>query len=385
MACWYEGPDVEKDSWHWTGVAVSLAQRIGLNRNPTGCKTMSDSRRRLLKRLWWSCYMYDRLIALSLQYPTRIDDEDFDVPMLSDDDFKDIKALEHSCSLHHSCISQEKLQQPYIANISIARAKLCVAIGRVIQAQYSVVFNVKIIGSTATRNMMLAPNKSLNNIHNVNTIYSELCTWAEQLPECCRYQRPQHGSFDTGKVAIIQRTMLQMEFETAMSALFRPYVFLPLTSDVQTWSEVQQTARLRLQSSALQVTKMAADIQRAELIQYLPTTAVAIILSASIDYFISMQGALHQAPIMKDFQQHKSLLETLREIYPEADFASSFLSTLVNNCSYENLFTQMAKLGSFQETPTSTGVIEQQSLSCISPSELLISRLSEVASVTIRP
>ncbi|KAL6884742.1 hypothetical protein GGI43DRAFT_389010 [Trichoderma evansii] len=390
MACWYEKPDEEKDSWHWTGVAVSLAERIGLNRNPTRYKTISDSRRRLFKRLWWSCYMYDRLIALSLRYPPRIDDEDFDVPMLSDDDFEDIKALEYECGLQQSCLSQGKIQQPHIANIFIARAKLCVAIGHVIQAQYSVVFHDETLGNTGTRNIMLAPNKSINNIHNVNTIYSELCTWAEQLPECCRYQRPQHCSFDTGKGAIIQRALLQMEFETAVSALFRPYVFLPLLSDVQTWSEVQHTARRRVQSAALQVTQLAADLQRAGLIQYLPATAVAIILSAGIVHLTSMQGVLHEAysSIMRDFQQHMFLLEALREIYPEADFASSFLSTLVHNCSNEKLVTQIAKPGGFQETFTLTGVTEQESMFCISPSQLLVSRFSGMASTgpaTLRP
>ena len=34
MTYWYETPDDQKDTWHWMGVAISLAHTIGLHRNP---------------------------------------------------------------------------------------------------------------------------------------------------------------------------------------------------------------------------------------------------------------------------------------------------------------------------------------------------------------
>lgn len=94
MTYWYETPDDQKDTWHWMGVAISLGHTIGLHRNPANTN-MPPQRRKLWKRIWWSCFMRDRLIALGMRRPTRIKDEDFDVPMLVEDDF-DIKALPDS-------------------------------------------------------------------------------------------------------------------------------------------------------------------------------------------------------------------------------------------------------------------------------------------------
>ena len=83
MTYWYETPDDQKDSHHWMGIAVSLSHAIGLNRNPENSPSLDETRQRLWRRIWWSTYMRDRLIALGMRRPTRIKDTDFDVPMLT--------------------------------------------------------------------------------------------------------------------------------------------------------------------------------------------------------------------------------------------------------------------------------------------------------------
>jgi hypothetical protein len=69
------------------GVATSVAHTIGLHRNPDNTN-LDVKRVKLWKRIWWSTYMRDRLIALGMRRPTRIKTEDFDVPMLTLDDFE---------------------------------------------------------------------------------------------------------------------------------------------------------------------------------------------------------------------------------------------------------------------------------------------------------
>ena len=68
------------------GVATSVAHTIGLHRNPER-SNMDPKSTRLWKRIWWSTYMRDRLIALGMRRPTRIKAEDYDVPMMTLDDF----------------------------------------------------------------------------------------------------------------------------------------------------------------------------------------------------------------------------------------------------------------------------------------------------------
>lgn len=77
----------QKDSWHWLGVSVSLAYSIGMHRDPAN-RYLSVRYRRMCKRIWWSIYICDRLLALGLRQPMRIRDCDFDVPMVTTDDFE---------------------------------------------------------------------------------------------------------------------------------------------------------------------------------------------------------------------------------------------------------------------------------------------------------
>ena len=88
MTYWYESPDDPKDVWHWLGIAVSVARTIGLNCDTSNAPLMSPQQRRLWKRIWWSCYMRDRLIAIGMRRPMRINEGDFDVAMLELDDFE---------------------------------------------------------------------------------------------------------------------------------------------------------------------------------------------------------------------------------------------------------------------------------------------------------
>ncbi|KAJ6444633.1 C6 transcription factor (Ctf1B) [Purpureocillium lavendulum] len=96
MTYWYEDPDHHKDARHWMGVAISLAQTLGLHQNPnsTGIPAPKQG---LWKRIWWSCFIRDRLIALGMRCPTRIQDNDCDVPMLVESDF-DIQVLPEDSS-----------------------------------------------------------------------------------------------------------------------------------------------------------------------------------------------------------------------------------------------------------------------------------------------
>ncbi|KKA20995.1 hypothetical protein T310_4975 [Rasamsonia emersonii CBS 393.64] len=87
MTYWYETPDDQKDTWHWMGVSLSLAHTIGLHRDPAN-SGMGPRKKRLWKRIWWSTYTRDRLIALGMRRPMRVKDDDCDVPMLTIDDFE---------------------------------------------------------------------------------------------------------------------------------------------------------------------------------------------------------------------------------------------------------------------------------------------------------
>ncbi|KAN0122880.1 Fungal specific transcription factor domain containing protein [Hyaloscypha variabilis] len=86
MSFWRAGPLLEKDTRHWLGAAISLAQTKGMHRS-SSTSTFVDAK--LRKRIWWSLYIRDRQCSAALGLPTRIRDEDCDIEMLDPSDFEE--------------------------------------------------------------------------------------------------------------------------------------------------------------------------------------------------------------------------------------------------------------------------------------------------------
>ncbi|KAL9470861.1 hypothetical protein ACSS6W_008802 [Trichoderma asperelloides] len=86
MAFWHSKWDGHSQPWYWTGVAISLAQILGLHRDPDSVKfntSIPSHRRHLWRRLWWSCFFRDRSLSLTLGRPMRINLSDCNMPMAS--------------------------------------------------------------------------------------------------------------------------------------------------------------------------------------------------------------------------------------------------------------------------------------------------------------
>ncbi|UNI18970.1 Cutinase transcription factor 1 beta [Purpureocillium takamizusanense] len=340
MTYWYETPDDQKDTWHWMGVAISLAHTIGLHRNPEAT-SMSVSKQRLWKRIWWSCFMRDRLIALGMRRPTRIKDEDFDVPMLVETDFE-IQALpESNTVIPKECrLMRDVAMQRELATMCIAKAKLCVCISHMLKAQYSVLIRDKMKPENTTNStMMLFPNKQLDNVESINAVDIELSAWAESLPECCNYRPLNPLDVKDGKSTVaVQRTLLHMVYHTTISALHRPQ-FLPSSpSQAPTTSrQTQEISRLRVRDAASQITRMATELHHLRLERYLPTTGVTVILPAMIIHLLEMKNPTPQARdrATKGFRQCMRVMEKLREIYAAADYATGFLDAALRKAAID--------------------------------------------------
>ncbi|RYP00603.1 hypothetical protein DL765_010903 [Monosporascus sp. GIB2] len=89
LAFWCSDLGERAESWHWMGIAISLSQTLGLNRDPDrGHRNtrLSDRQRRLWRRIWWSCFFRDRWLSLAMGRPMRINIRDCDTPMTSAED-----------------------------------------------------------------------------------------------------------------------------------------------------------------------------------------------------------------------------------------------------------------------------------------------------------
>ncbi|KAF2460894.1 fungal-specific transcription factor domain-containing protein [Lineolata rhizophorae] len=334
LTYYYETPDDQKDTWHWMGVATSVAHTIGLHRNPER-STMDAKRVKLWKRIWWSTYMRDRLIALGMRRPTRIKTEDYDVPMLTLDDFE-IGAIPDtvSCVPADCVVAKDVDRQRQLALMCISKAKLCLCVSHVLSKQYCVLNNNQGMVNDRTT-MMLLPKKFDPDTCDVQMCDEELRRWQEELPAEARYSETSSGlaSIDLCKA------LLHMVFFTTLSALHRPQV-LPSANPTQVSSpaaspagspSLLEVSRKNVRRAAAAITSIAQKLDQRDLVRYLPTTGVTVLLPAIIIHLLDIKApdeATRRASL-RGFCQCMAVMGKLRDLYSAADYSTAFLEAAI--------------------------------------------------------
>ena len=339
MTYWYETPDDQKDTWHWMGVAISLAHTIGLHRNPEK-SNMEPNKKKLWKRIWWSCFMRDRLVALGMRRPTRVKDEDFDVPLLTEKDFE-IAPISDSITIvpRHCTLMRDVEAQRQLAQMCIAKSKLCLCISHVLTAQYSVLVKAQGMqgqeGSTRS-SIMLFPKK-LDQTNEVKRCGEELSDWIDELPECCEYSDVMSPG-NSGPPVFVQRSLLHMIYFTTLSALHRPQV-LPSASSTQRdkCRELQDLSRKKVREASREITRISQELRIRGLEKYLPTTGVTALLPAIIIHLLDIKASNDEArqAALDGFCQCMQVLEKLRDNYASADFATQFLEAAIRKADID--------------------------------------------------
>ncbi|KAG0127516.1 putative fungal specific transcription factor [Tuber indicum] len=347
MTYWYETPDDQKDTWHWMGVAISLSHTIGLHRDPAN-SNMDPDRKKLWKRIWWSCFMRDRLVALGMRRPTRIKSEDCDVPMLTLDDFSiDTGPDGEEDSMFWSYGERQRKEmesrrQRELAILCIQKAKLCKVISRVLSAQYSVLNtnqgSLAADGSTRTT-MMLLPKKLDPECCQVERCDEELARWVQELPEEAIY-RPVGVNTPVDEVLTLHRNLLHMCYYTTVSALHRPQV---LPSAPAPWpaqrngSELQEISRRKVRQAASEITHLAEELIDLDLVKYLPTTGVTVMLPAVIIHLLDIKSsnALTRELSLEGFGLCMQVMQGLRQSYSAADYATHFLEAAIKKAEIQ--------------------------------------------------
>ncbi|KAI1627506.1 fungal-specific transcription factor domain-containing protein [Exophiala viscosa] len=88
MSFWWNGPMDQKDTWHWLGIAISLALTLGMHRS-TQHSDMKARDRSLWKKIWWTLFTEEKHAATALGRPVHIRRVDCDVELLDRTDFEE--------------------------------------------------------------------------------------------------------------------------------------------------------------------------------------------------------------------------------------------------------------------------------------------------------
>jgi len=314
------------------GVATSVAHTIGLHRNPSH-SNMGSKRTRLWKRIWWSTYMRDRLIALGMRRPTRIKTQDYDVPMLTLDDF-DITPIPDTvtCILPDCRIARDVDMQRQLAIMCIEKAKLCLCISHVLSKQYCVLNNNQGLLNDRTT-MMLLPKKLDPEKCEVKACDEELQKWVDELPEDAKYSDTSSGD----DCIDLHRALLHMIFFTTLSALHRPQVLPsshggnPATPKSPSGAELLDVSRRNVRRAASAITSIAQRLDSLDLVRYLPTTGVTVLLPAIIIHLLDIKAPEEETrrASLRGFCQCMQVMSKLRDLYAAADYSTAFLEAAI--------------------------------------------------------
>ncbi|OAA80244.1 Transcription factor [Akanthomyces lecanii RCEF 1005] len=200
----------EKDTRHWLGIAISIAQRRGLHRSRKQGSLGPDARvpdrqKKLARRVWWSVYMHEKQTAATLGLPQRVRDEDCDVENLEAGDF------EHAFSTSRP---QEEKQDSIDYTLRITQ--LSKFLGKIVDVVYS-------------------PHRTSTEAERT-AIRDELVQWKQTLPPSLRIDE------DTAAQPSLHASMIHMAYNNLLILLYRN-CFTDLTFDQEGQYALQAGAR----------------------------------------------------------------------------------------------------------------------------------------------
>lgn len=335
MTYWYSTPEDEKDTWYWMGIAISIGQIIGIHRHPKDSKI--DKREKQLRtKIWWSCFMRDRLLALGIRRPIRIRKKDSNVPMLTLDDFdlgppsEEIKALFGGSE--YTGFKPESRKTAAVMCIELA--KLCVCLGHILHTQYSVLGD-RPIASEYFGKVVVMPRQSEKQAQEFVKCNAELESWLQNQDSRCRYtsihQRPTSASQDLDMVGF-HRALLHLLYLTTLGALHRPQVFHRRPESAIRGVN-KQASRRKVTDAAIAITKLAYDLQCHNQLRYLSTSSIPAFLSATLIHLLDIRNPEEDVRNVSigRFYQCLQVLHQLRDMYASADYAIYFLQTVLES------------------------------------------------------
>lgn len=123
MSFWRGDLGEDKDAWHWSGLAITLASDLFLHRQPSS--QLTERQKTLRKRCWWSCVLRDRLLALTEGRDPRLRLGESDVPMLTLADYN----IGLRCPISEMAAEAELGKRTALSMFSLQLIRLVMCIG----------------------------------------------------------------------------------------------------------------------------------------------------------------------------------------------------------------------------------------------------------------
>ena len=263
-----------KNSWHFLGTAISIAQSIGLHRDCSSDPRMDVATKRLRKRIWWCLYTQDRLQGLEQCRQPRIRDGEYDVPMLSVEDFD---------------VHRDSEQDRQLAELFISKIKLCLIISAVLNTRFH-------------------PFASTSSMPSVSTCTTALHTWYSTMPAFVKVESLQSTSLVDP--LFLQKANLQLLHASAVLTLHQNSIIGGKTPSPVT--------RL-VQSMTSSTTSLASQLLASYLAPYLPSHVIPALHIAAQAHLATICTSQDHRSATSGLSTLLRLIHLLRETYDSAD------------------------------------------------------------------
>lgn len=260
MSYWYDNPDRHKDGRHWIGICVSLAFKAELHRDYSNHPDW-----KFRKILWWSIFTRDRLMSLGLQQRPTIKDEfrlSIPVPQVSDCDEIGSKGTAENETSYYGAHHEK------IASVFIEKTKLCLCIkDNLFSTNYH-----SIPSGTVTKQARVS---------NLWILKVELENWLREVPGSIIFHPAPFLSDEANVVLHLHCAWLKMVYLELFSIVHRQLDFL--SEQYNTRKQLSRDANdCPVLLSAIEFTDIMQDLYEKQLISYLPTTSIPMILRVGI-------------------------------------------------------------------------------------------------------
>lgn len=363
LTSYSQTPQDNKGTWHWMSVALSSALALGLHRNATDT---IDSRRenRLRRRVWWCCYLRDRIIALAMSRAMRIRDDEFDTLRLTYEDFDTadivIQGLQTDISPESFPVAGLDTLST-LAEMFMFMVDIGMHAGEVITLQYSLLPSETLEAnnghSIAASRTMLFPKAQPKTPVKVQAYDEKLQNLFRRRPKSCHYYSQRQSTSGSQHPTIsVHRSFIHMTFHAVVSALHRPLV--SLASPHSEYTPEQRLSLSRIFEAGVEISRACHDLRIHNLDYLLPPTIILIQIPAILSHIPRVR--LHKAcaahsPLGAMLESLK-VCETLQAAHPGVDVVMGFLTTVLKRAQIEMIRDDHGKILFLRSQSTESGM-----------------------------
>ncbi|KAI8982435.1 fungal-specific transcription factor domain-containing protein [Mycotypha africana] len=265
-------------AWLYSGIAFRMAQDLGLHRN---CDTwnISPEERETRKRVFWCCYIVDRLASAMYGRAFTVEERDCDVPFPSIDDEEPIEVV--TASEHSN--TDIRLLDVFQNLIKIADI-----LGHVLKNVYYV------------RSLQNTNDRHLDSI--LTTWNRKLHQWYDRLPNSLQLLLSDKEHDTRLLLSPVVISQLHMIYHTTMILLHRPFIPGPDQSLIPTTTMLPCSSICNL--SADSIVNIIDDMHASKKLRYLMNFSVYYIFTAAVVFiqevsFDSKNNSNQQQPFSK--------------------------------------------------------------------------------------